>query len=95
MLRKFVVTAAIAALSMGSASAQAPAGPSKSSAVGIPLKSDKPLTQEEIERRKANDRAYDAALQKIPDKKPPADPWGNVRPSSPAAAKNKQDNKAN
>ena len=94
MLQKFVVTATIAALLMGSAFAQSP-GPSQSSSLGIPLKPAKPLTQEEIERRKANDRAYDAALQKIPDKKPPADPWGNVRPSSPAAAKNKQENKAN
>ena len=79
MFQKFVVTAAIAALLLGSASAQSP-GPSQSSPLGIPLKSAKPLTQEEIERRKANDRAYDAALQKIPDKKPPADPWGKRSP---------------
>jgi hypothetical protein len=87
MLQKFVVTAAIAALLMGSASAQS-SGPSQSSSLGIPFKSA-PSTQEETETRKANDRAYDAALQKIPDKKPPTDPWGHVRPSSPPAAKNK------
>ena len=63
--------------------------------LGIPLKTTKSLTQEEIERRKANDRAYDAALHKIPDKKSAVDPWGNIRPAAPVAAKHKPENKAN
>ncbi len=33
---------------------------------------------------------HNAAIQKIPDKKSSVDPWGNVRPSSPSASKNKQ-----
>jgi len=50
---------------------------------------DKPLTQEEIEKQKAADRAYEAAVNKIPDKKSSADPWGNIRQPSPTASKNK------
>jgi hypothetical protein len=34
-------------------------------------------------------------LHKIPDKKATVDPWGNIRPTAPAAAKNKPENKAN
>ena len=97
MLLKFIVAAAIVAFFMGAASAQSP-GSSGSSppTLGVPFsKSQTPLTQEEIDRRRTNDRAYDAALQKIPDKKPPVDPWGNGRPSSPAVSKNTQENKAN
>jgi hypothetical protein len=37
---------------------------------------------------KANDKAYNAALRNLPDKQ--FDPWGGVRPTSPATAKNKQ-----
>jgi len=85
---QFVLAAAAAALCIVSASAQSPGGgqPSQSS-LGIPLKVDKPLTEEEIERRKAADRAYEAAMHKIPDKKPSADPWGDVRAPSPVKKK--------
>jgi len=92
MLRKFVVwkiglAAAAAALCTVSASAQSSGG-GQSTSVGIPFKgADRPLTEEEIERRKANDRAYEAAVQKIPDKKTSADPWGEIRPTSPAKKK--------
>jgi hypothetical protein len=93
MLRTFIVTAASVALFTGYASAQAP--DSSKSSIGIPFKSTTTPTQEEIERNKANDRAYDAALHKIPDKKSAVDPWGNIRPAAPAASKNKPENKAN
>ena len=48
------------------------------------------LASEEIEKQKAADRAYNTAIQKIPEKKSSVDPWGNIRPSSPSASKNKQ-----
>ena len=92
MLRTFIVAAATVAFFAGTAAARAQ---ESQSTLGIPLKTTKPLTQEEIERRKANDRAYDAALHKIPDKKSAVDPWGNIRPAAPATAKNKPENKAN
>ena len=37
------------------------------------------LTPEEQEREKAIDDKYKSTMQGIPDKKAPADPWGNVR----------------
>ncbi len=54
---------------------------------GVPLNPKRPLTPEEIERKKAADDAYRAAIQKIPDKKTSADPWGTIRPAAPAKSK--------
>jgi hypothetical protein len=73
--RNLVRACAIVALLTAPASAQAPS---------IPLNPKTPPTQEEIDRQKAVDQAYDAAIKKIPDKKSSADPWGNIRPTSPA-----------
>jgi hypothetical protein len=84
MLRKLVNAGAILLLITETAMAQ-----SKSN-LGIPIKQETPPSQEEIDRRKAVDKAYDATIQKIPDKKSSADPWAGVRPTSPATAKNKQ-----
>jgi hypothetical protein len=42
---------------------------------------DRGLTNEEIERNKAIDEAYQNAKKKIPEQKPSSDPWGNVRAS--------------
>jgi hypothetical protein len=50
---------------------------------GLPLETERPLTQEEREKRKEVDDAYKSAINKLPDKKKPADPWGDMR-SSPA-----------
>jgi hypothetical protein len=50
---------------------------------------DRKLTNEEIERNKEIDEAYQNAKKKIPDQKPSSDPWGTVRSgtsSQPAAA---------
>jgi hypothetical protein len=58
--------------------------------MSVPLNPKRPPTQEELDKQKAADQAYEATMHKIPDKKPPADPWGNIRPSSPTASKNKQ-----
>jgi len=49
-----------------------------------------PKTQEEKDAEAARDKAYQDSLKKIPDAKPAADPWGNVRstdtPKAPAKA---------
>jgi len=84
MQRKLIQACVIIALLTGPAFAQ-------NSSLSVPVNPGKPPpTQEEIEKQKAADRAYNAAIQKIPDKKSSVDPWGNVRPSSPSASKNKQ-----
>jgi hypothetical protein len=88
MLRKLLPAGAIVVLCTGPAFAQIDAAPSQPT-IGIPLNREVPPTAEEIEKRKAADRAYNAAMHKIPDKKPAADPWGSIRPSS-STAKNKQ-----
>jgi hypothetical protein len=47
---------------------------------GISLDRERPrLSKEEQEKRKAVDEAYQSAISKLPDKKKPADPWGNMR----------------
>ena len=81
MLRRLIRAIALVAFFAGAAAAQAQS---------IPVNPKRPLTQEEIDRQRATDQAYDAAVKKIPDKKLSADPWGNIRPSSPTASKNKQ-----
>jgi hypothetical protein len=55
---------------------------------GISLSGDRPLTKEEQEKRKAVDDAYKSAIDKVPEKKKPADPWGDMR--SPTANSSKQ-----
>jgi hypothetical protein len=55
------------------------------------LMDNKPAkSQEEKDAEAARDKAYQDSLKKIPDAKPPADPWGNVRstdaPKAPAKA---------
>jgi hypothetical protein len=55
---------------------------------GINLAPDKPpLTAEEQEKRKAVDDAYKSAIEKVPDKKKSADPWGDIRPSTTTSSK--------
>jgi hypothetical protein len=57
---------------------------------GMTLKNDKPSrTKEQKEYDKALDRAYQSSLKEIPDQKNKSDPWGDIRPTAPAAAKNK------
>jgi hypothetical protein len=46
------------------------------------LQDTKPAkTQEERDAEAARDKAYQDSLKKIPDAKPAADPWGNMRSS--------------
>ena len=89
MLRKLIRAGAFVALWTGPAAAQVNQGPSQSN-LSIPLNQKPPPTAGEIERQKASDRAYDAAMKKIPDKKSSGDPWGDIRPATSPTAKNKQ-----
>jgi len=70
MLRRLIQAGAILAVFSGPALAQ--------SSLGVPLKPEQPLTQEEIDKQKAADRAYEQAVNKIPDKKSSSDPWGTI-----------------
>jgi len=67
---------AIALLLAGAARAQMPMP-------GINLDPDsrpkRALTQEEKDREKAIEDKYRSTMQSMPDKKAPADPWGNIR----------------
>ncbi len=83
MLRKLIQAGAIVAVFSGSAAAQ-----DINETPGISLNPRKQLSPEQIEKQKATDEAYRAAMKKIPDRNSSADPWGNVRPAAPA--KNKQ-----
>ncbi len=80
-MRVFPVAAVIMAL----------ASPAFAQIPPVNLLADKPgKTQEEKDAEAARDKAYQETLKKIPDAKPPADPWGNVRatdtPKAPAKA---------
>jgi hypothetical protein len=80
MLRVLIRTCVCVCFLAGAAFAQ--------DGVGVPINPKRALTPEEAARKKASDEAYQAAINKIPDKKSPADPWGTIRPASPAS-KNK------
>jgi translation initiation factor 2 beta subunit (eIF-2beta)/eIF-5 len=47
-------------------------------------------TKEQREYDKALDRAYQSAIKKIPEAEKKSDPWRDIRPTAPSAAKNKQ-----
>lgn len=84
MLRKIIHATLIVFLTTGAVSAQMPQP-------GVHLKDDKPSrTKEQKEYDKVLDRAYQSAIKKIPEAEKKSDPWGNIRPTPSAAAKNKQ-----
>jgi len=82
MLRKLIRAGAFVAICTVPAAAQ--------DTFSVPINPKLPPTKEEIERQKASDRAYDAAMKKIPDKKSSGDPWGDIRTGTSPTAKNKQ-----
>lgn len=51
---------------------------------GFKLNDDRPISDEEKERNKANEEAAKAARSKIPDGKVSSDPWASVRSEPPA-----------
>jgi hypothetical protein len=80
--RRLVIAGAIILTFTADASAQL-------STPGISMNADRPqLSKEELEKRKAVDDAYKSAINKLPDKKKAADPWGDMR--SPSANPSKQ-----
>jgi hypothetical protein len=86
MLWKLVYASAIVLLIASIADAQSNTGAQSNSDAQSPLSMPfkpkaSPPTQEQIERQRATDKAYEAAIHKLPDKKSSPDPWGDVRPA--------------
>jgi hypothetical protein len=82
MLRKIIHATLIVLLMTGAVSAQM-------QKPGVTLKNDKPSrTKEQKEYDKAVDQEYQSAIKKIPEQKK-SDPWGDIRSTPAAAAKNK------
>ncbi|MCP3372529.1 hypothetical protein [Bradyrhizobium cajani] len=72
-MRILVMAAAVLALAAGSAEAQMGAGSRRHANDAKP--DNKP---------KVDEKAYKAALERIPDPKEKYDPWSGARPSEPA-----------
>ncbi|HEY7244553.1 MAG TPA: hypothetical protein VH678_11810 [Xanthobacteraceae bacterium] len=86
MLRKILCAGAIVGLLSGVAGAQI--------MPGINLgNSTHQLTPEEQEKQKRIEDEYKRAIEKIPEKKQSADPWGVVRQNPSSASKSKQGQK--
>jgi len=85
ILNNVIRAGVIVALLTGPASAQLPMP-------GVTLAPDqrRALTPEEQEKQKALDDRYKETMKKIPDKRPPADPWGNIRSTPAASSKQRQ-----
>jgi uncharacterized protein YecT (DUF1311 family) len=86
VLHKAIVATFILLLMTGAVSAQMPQP-------GVHLNEDtgtRPRTKEQKEYDKTLDRAYQSTIKKLPEAEKKSDPWGNIRPTPPAAAKNKQ-----
>jgi hypothetical protein len=73
-MRILVIAAAVLALAAGSAQAQMGAG-AKRQGNEAPKVDNKP---------KVDEKAYKAALERIPEPKEKYDPWSGARPSEPA-----------
>jgi hypothetical protein len=81
MLPRFICAGAIVLLIGGAAAAQYNVGAPQSN-LSVPIvPQGAPPTQEQVERQRALDRDYEAAMHKLPDKKSSADPWGDIRPT--------------
>ena len=84
MLRITVYTTLVVILVVGAASAQ-------KDKQGLPGYSNAARTDAEKKNDRETDRAYQSTIKGRPDaEKKNSDPWGDVRPAPPAAAKNKQ-----
>jgi hypothetical protein len=84
MLRKTIHATLIVILMMGTASAQ-------TDKQGLPGYTNSLRTDLEKKNDREIDRAYQSTIKGRPDaEKKKSDPWGDVRPAPPAAAKNKQ-----
>ena len=84
MLRKAIHATPIVILMMGAAFAQ-------TDKQGVPGYTDPLRTDLEKKNDREIDRAYQSTVKTLSDtEKKKSDPWGDVRPAPPAAAKNKQ-----
>ena len=84
MLRITIYATLIVILTMGAASAQ----PNNQ---GLPGYTNTLRTDSEKKNDRETDRAYQSTIKGRQDAVKNSDPWGNVRPTQPAAAvKNKQ-----
>ena len=92
MLRKLIQASAILILLTGDAFSQ-PGGSSGNTGSSMPMTltpTERRRTPEELQRDREIEAQYNRTVnEKIPDKKAPADPWGNVR-SAPASSASKQ-----
>jgi len=59
-----------------------PAGAALAQGITMPTNKPKAMSDEEMQQKAEQERAYKSAIGKIPDQKPNADPWGNVRGAS-------------
>lgn len=73
-MRILVIAAAVLALSVASAQAQ---GRSRGS-------QNEPGGQKQDNKTKVDEKAYKAALERIPEPKEKYDPWSGARPAEPA-----------
>jgi len=83
MLRKTIHATLIVILMLGAASAQ-------TDKKGVPGYTDPLRTDLEKKNDREIDRAYQSTVKGTDAEKKKSDPWGDVRPAPPAAAKNKQ-----
>jgi hypothetical protein len=83
MLRITIYTTLIVILMVGAASAQ-------TDKQGLPGYSNAARTDAEKKNDRETDRAYQSTIKGRPDAEKKFDPWADVRPAPPAAAKNKQ-----
>jgi len=83
MPRITVYVMLIATLTIGAASAQIPQQ-------GVPGYTDPLRTDLEKKNDREIDRAYRSTVKGTDAEKKKSDPWADVRPAPPAAAKNKQ-----
>jgi len=84
VMRKIIYATVIVILTMGTASAQA-------DLKDIQGGENSMRDVQEKKNDRDIDRAYQSTMKRVPDKeKKNSDPWGDVRPTPPAAAKDKQ-----
>jgi hypothetical protein len=76
-MKTFTIAIAMLALIAMPANAQFKKGGGSSA-------SDEQQARSDARQKKADDKAYNAALEKIPDAKEKYDPWGVARPAEPA-----------
>jgi hypothetical protein len=83
MLRNTIHATLIVILMMGTASAQ-------TDKQGLPGYTNSVRTDQEKKNDREIDRAYQSTIKGTDAEKKKSDPWADVRPAPPAAAKNKQ-----